>query len=69
MIELNRRQTSLVSGAGVDHCTYAGESYDPGAIIAINGGHYLQCVEVPSLWNLLGIEYYGWANYLPNMGC
>ena len=69
MIELKQKLTHLVSGTGVDHCVYAGKDYDPGAIIPAGGGHYLQCVEVPSLWNLLGIESYGWAPYLPNMGC
>lgn len=69
MFVLNECQTVAVSGGGTDYCTYNDQNYSPGAIIKVSDNIYLQCVEVASLWNVLGIEYYAWATYQVNAGC
>jgi len=69
MYLLTESQTRVVSGAGTDYCTYDDQDYSPGAIIKVSDDIYLQCVEVPSMWNILGIEYYAWAPYQLNASC
>ena len=69
MLTLTESQTNAISGGGTDYCVYDDQNYSPGAIIKVNDDIYLQCVEVPSMWNILGIEYYAWASYQPNTGC
>jgi hypothetical protein len=69
MYILDERQTAEVSGSGTDYCIYNDQNYSPGAIIKVSDDIYLQCVEVPSIWNILGIEYYAWGSYQLNGGC
>jgi len=69
MFTLTDSQTRAVAGGGTDYCVYDDQNYSPGAIIKVSNDVYLQCVEVPSMWNILGIEYYAWASYQLNAGC
>jgi hypothetical protein len=67
---LTETQQQAVAGGGLEYCVYDDQKYTPGAIIVVGGGDiYLQCVEVPSMWNLLGINYYAWTTYDMNSGC
>lgn len=69
MRTLTDLQTRAVSAGGLDYCLYDDQKYSPGAIVKVSDDVYLQCVEVPSMWNILGINYYAWSSYQLNTGC